>query len=612
MGNSRRLLCVACAGMALLLWLALSGAAQKPSISTRSFNRFVGFDDSGDHSAAISLGDVNGDGALDVVLSTGRHWESPIRLYLGDGKGGFKPAGEIGNQGYASYGDPLVDLNGDGFLDLAVGTDTGGAKPIFFGDGKGHFTLAGSFGQPNMPARNIAVGDLNGDGFPDIAIANRGAQSYVFLNDGKGGFARRQPFGGPRDSTVTVVIADVNGDGKPDLVIARRDGQQSVALINDGHANFSDPRPFGPADADTRAAAVGDLNGDGFPDIIACHLQLGTFVYFNDGHGHFRQGPRIAGDADGFFSLTIADMNRDGKRDIVGGNTGRPNAVFFNHGDGIAYDRVDFGEGSSGVATYGLAIADIDKDGYPDIAVARTGAVSGIFFSTPVGAPKTSTAVAPAPATPPGTASKAAPTEPAALFSIAIRPSPQRPVARRAEPGLLLISADLQGVLAEAYGVERFRVTGDVIAGGTRYDVAMQMGEADEKSAMAALQQAVCAAFHIAATRETRETATLVLKPPVAKTAAFIEHSGQDRGHMHVGPQGVVMQNMPLAEFIRLARGTFNEPIVDETGLRGKYDLTFQMGTANPETLPAELERQLGIPSAIERRPVEFLLVTKK
>lgn len=74
-------------------------------------------------------------------------------------------------------------------------------------------------------------------------------------------------------------------------------------------------------------------------------------------------------------------MNRDGKPDIIAGNTGRPNAVFFNDGTGARFERVEFGEAGRDTATYGLAIADIDGDGYPDVAVARTGSPSGIFFS---------------------------------------------------------------------------------------------------------------------------------------------------------------------------------------------------------------------------------------
>jgi hypothetical protein len=156
-----------------------------------------------------------------------------------------------------------------------------------------------------------------------------------------------------------------------------------VALINDGAGNFADPRSFGPPDADTRAVAVGDLNNDGHADVVACHLGLGTFVYFNDGHGNFGDPVRIADASDQFYSLLVVDMNRDSSPDIVAGNVGRPNVVFFNEKDGRRFQRLEFGEGTDDAATYGLAIGDVDKDGYPDIAVARTGARSGIFFSSP-------------------------------------------------------------------------------------------------------------------------------------------------------------------------------------------------------------------------------------
>src|SRR5215470_17973872 len=84
--------------------LAPHQGKQSGRATLRNFDRFVALEDSGDHSAAISLGDLDGDGNLDIVLSTGRHWESPIRLYLNDGKGRFKQSRNIGDKGYKSYG----------------------------------------------------------------------------------------------------------------------------------------------------------------------------------------------------------------------------------------------------------------------------------------------------------------------------------------------------------------------------------------------------------------------------------------------------------------------------------------------------------------------------
>jgi FG-GAP-like repeat len=77
-------------------------------------------------------------------------------------------------------------------------------------------------------------------------------------------------------------------------------------------------------------------------------------------------------------------MNRDGRPDIIAGSVEQANAVYFNLGASGGFRKVPFGEAKPDMATYGLAIGDVNKDGYPDIAVARTGAPSGIFISTPV------------------------------------------------------------------------------------------------------------------------------------------------------------------------------------------------------------------------------------
>src|SRR5215468_306620 len=94
----------------------------------RKFDRVLVLEDSGETSAAVSLGDLDGDGDLDIVLSTGRHWASPLRVYFNDGKGKFPVTQKIGVRDYRSYGVPLADLNGDGRPDLVVGTDFGDAK----------------------------------------------------------------------------------------------------------------------------------------------------------------------------------------------------------------------------------------------------------------------------------------------------------------------------------------------------------------------------------------------------------------------------------------------------------------------------------------------------
>ena len=373
--------------ISLFVMLVLLIPANAQNVSVRKFDRSIELADSGYTSSYVSAGDVDGDGDLDLLLSTGRHWDALLRAYPNDGKGGFSSSSPLGSQGFPSYGAPLVDLNGDNSLDVAIGTDRPAEKPVFLNDGKGSFRRAGSFGDAQMITRNIVIADLNGDRFPDIVVANRGGGNFVFLNDGKARFARSMPVGTAADHTVTIAIADVDGDRRPDLLLANRDGQQCAVYRNEGDGRFVYFKPIGPTNADTRAIAAGDLNGDGFPDAVASHLGAETVAYFNDGKGGFSSSltlekhPRVQPGTDsGSYSISITDLNRDGRADIVLGRVGA-NSVFFNLGDGRAFREVPFGD--SMAVTYQMAVADLNADGFPDISTATSGRLSRVYFSAP-------------------------------------------------------------------------------------------------------------------------------------------------------------------------------------------------------------------------------------
>lgn len=382
---------------------------QNSSVKLRKFDTFVQLNDSGNHSATVSLGSIYGNSCLDILLSTGRHWQSPVLLYQNDGYGAFLTSPVVvGNEkGYKSYGIPVGDLNHNGHLDFVVGTDLGAQNPIFFGSGDGSFKLAGNINDTGA-TRNIAIADLTGNGYLDIIVCNRRQQGYVFINDSKGNFTQKVPFGGPDDSNVSVVTGDMNNNGILDLIVARRDFQQSVVLLNDGNANFRTSIAFGPSNADTRAIAVGKVTGSDYLDIIACHLNLGTFIYSSDGGSGYYALVKLSDSRDNFFCLAVADLCCTGMFDIIAGSSGANNIIFFNNANNTFSDdqgnrwlRREFGDSvvngveegmgkaqfsvdSSKVVTYGVAIGDMNGNGYLDIVVARSGAPSGIFFSSPI------------------------------------------------------------------------------------------------------------------------------------------------------------------------------------------------------------------------------------
>jgi hypothetical protein len=352
----------------------------------RQFDRLLLLETKGETSASVSLGDIDRDGDLDVILAKGRHWPLHDLILRNDAKGQFTTE-TLSETADRTYSAALADLDGDGDLDIAVSNDKPDKKLIYLNDGKGHFKMASTFGDPAWSTRYITVADLNGDNRPDILVANRSSKpelprpSQLCLNDGKGAFPICSPL--PTQSATIIVASDLDGDGFNDLLIPHRDGGQSLVFWNDGKANFGPPSPFGPARSQIRAAAAADVDGDGKKDIVVGDEQLGLFVFLNAGKRQFAAPVPLGDKSIAPYSIGLADMDKDGKLDIVAGNYQAPGSVFFNRSTGA---KLNFQEGKWGDgkgAVYGLAIGDLDGDGWPDIAAARSDAPNAIWFSGP-------------------------------------------------------------------------------------------------------------------------------------------------------------------------------------------------------------------------------------
>jgi hypothetical protein len=126
-------------------------------------------------SANVSMGDLDGDGDLDLVLAKGRHDPLVDRVLLNNGKGGFA-ASDLGPTADRTYAAALADVDVDGDLDVLTSNDTPDAKLDYLNDGKGKFTVAGKWGVPEGSTRNASVADLHGDGRIDVIAANRPAR----------------------------------------------------------------------------------------------------------------------------------------------------------------------------------------------------------------------------------------------------------------------------------------------------------------------------------------------------------------------------------------------------------------------------------------------------
>lgn len=382
----------AAAALVLLFFIHSKGHAAKRQPVFRSFDRVQLLEDKGETSASVSIGDLNGDGLLDIVLAKGRHWPLHSRVLLNDGKGGFS-ASNLGTAPARTYSAALADADGDGHLDVVVSNDSPDRKLVYRNDGKGHFTEVGTFGDPNWSTRYVTLADLNGDGFPDIVAANREdfpdseadkphppAPSFVCMNDRRGHFPNCQPL--PTESATSIVAADLDGDGALDLFVPHRDGGQSIILWNDGKGHFPTSTKVGPPQAWIRIGAAADFDGDGHLDLaIIDEQKKSAYVIFNRGGRKFSDPVQLPGPPRPPYALAVADLNRDGHPDIIVGWVHQPGSVFYNTDHGRTFHEVPWNDGQGVV--YGMAFADFNGDGWPDIVAARSDAPNAIWFSTP-------------------------------------------------------------------------------------------------------------------------------------------------------------------------------------------------------------------------------------
>ena len=357
------------------------------SAEAPTFERVLLLEAKGETSASVSHGDIDGDGDLDIVLARGRHWPLDNLILRNDGKGKFTTE-KLPAEADRTYSAALADLDGDGKLDLVVSNDRPDRKVIYLNDGSGKFTASGTFGRPEWPTRYITLADLNGDGRPDIIAANRSSNparpvaSCVCLNDGKGRFPDVIPL--PTQSATIIVAADLDGDGKIDLFVPHRDGGQSLIFWNDGTGKFAvPPIPFGPKTSTVRAAVAADMDRDGILDLVIGDAKTGLFIYCGKGQRKFEE-PFPFGEKSGVpYSIAVMDMNRDGAPDVVVGRQEARGPIFFNKSKEktLEFEEAFWNDGKGTV--YGVALGDLDGDGWPDIVAARSEAPNTIWFSQP-------------------------------------------------------------------------------------------------------------------------------------------------------------------------------------------------------------------------------------
>jgi FG-GAP-like repeat len=223
----------------------------------------------------MAVGDFNHDGKLDLL--TGNNLgpfsgvdDGTVSILLGNGDGTFQSHVDyqVGN-----YLDAVVvgDLNGDGNLDLVAATSAGNAPGLVVLLGNGD----GSFGSPSVTSlgfqvNQLLLADVKGDSKPDLLTVDvyKPGHLYVFLGNGDGTFQSGVAYPTLGDSPLNLTSGDFNADGKLDIAAGNTGSQTVAILFGNGDGTFQTAMTYPSGAMTSSPLFAADFNGDGKLDLF--------------------------------------------------------------------------------------------------------------------------------------------------------------------------------------------------------------------------------------------------------------------------------------------------------------------------------------------------------
>ncbi len=321
----------------------------------------------------IAVGDFNGDGNLDVV-TTNMGPSNSLSVLLGNGDGTFQPANivDLGVSPSVPWSVAATDFNEDGRLDVVVGIHSGSHFIcVLLGDGQGGFQPPVRY-ETGIESQAVAVADFDRDGHSDVAVAFEAGGVSVLLGNGDGTFQTASNYEAGVQP-VWLAVGDFNNDGVPDLVVANYRSEDASVLFGNGDGTFRAPLNLDAGTAPQWVVAA-DLNGDGISDFaVSDSLAASVAVVLSNGDGSFHARPSLLRGMATWASVA-GDFNGDGLSDLAVSDNIVPGAikVMLSRGDGSFGEpiRTPLPDCGGPCAPVALAVADFDRDGNLDCAVA--------------------------------------------------------------------------------------------------------------------------------------------------------------------------------------------------------------------------------------------------
>lgn len=236
------------------------------------------------------------------------------------------------------------------------------------------------------------IPSLNGDEIVDVIVSrfrdgnNLSLMSQIFIG-GTLGFGQLTPLELPTQGASTAAVADLDGDGFLDIVIGSGDWikETNETKIYWGSAEGYDPQRMSTLPGlQVTGITIADANGDGKLDIILCNwadfsnkTATNSYIYWGSDTRFDAQTPRTELPTNGANAAAVADLNKDGYPDIIfanllasDGNRETNSVIYWGSKDGFTLpNKMELPT----IGAIDVGVADLDRDGHLDIVFSNSG-----------------------------------------------------------------------------------------------------------------------------------------------------------------------------------------------------------------------------------------------
>lgn len=294
----------------------------------------------------------------------------------------FLPKATINaNTGAQPYALDSEDIDGDGFIDLILGTAGGNTLEWYKNNGDGTFVQQTSITNTLQFITSVELLDLNGDGILDLA-ANGFSNNTIawFQGDENGNFGSQQTISSTIPGATDFVFADVDNNGNLDMMAAAYNGNSVLLFEGDGTGNFNAPIVIDNTINSPGSMSMNDIDNDGDLDLVVSTASFtpganNIQIYFNDiipnGTTTFtKEANPVTSNKLNFFNCNFEDVDNDGNFDILAtelGATLGSGAFYWYEFNGSGYTETPIATSIGNPAS--VKMIDLDNDGQKDIVL---------------------------------------------------------------------------------------------------------------------------------------------------------------------------------------------------------------------------------------------------